>query len=174
MKKLILSVFTIVLVGTLSLAAQTLQEKAKALLKPADCGVADYDAFKNSSFSLKEDVLKTDKNYELISNDITRYAKKDKKLTINNVKADIKKLKNVNTSIKSLNDKVTTLTESGKKLATNAASVKPANKVAAASSNTTNSVKAVDLSRDILKGLSGKVNGDMGTLTGLLAKAAKK
>jgi hypothetical protein len=174
MKKHILISLALVLVSTLSLTAQTIQEKAKALAKPADCGVANYDAFKNSSFSLKDDVLKTDGNYQQVSKEIVKYAKGEKKLTIANVKADIKKLKNVSTSVKSLNDKAGKLAESGKKLSSSTGSVKPQSKLEAVKSNTNNSVKAVDMSRDILKNLSGKVNGDMGTLNGLLQKAVKK
>jgi hypothetical protein len=174
MKKIFLTSIVLVLAGTLSLNSQTLQEKAKALIKPANCGVADYDAFKNSAFTLKDEVVKTDNNYEQVSKEIAKYAKGEKKLTIDNVKSDIKKVKNINASIKSLNTKVTKLSDTGKKLGTNASGVKPSNKIEAATSNTKNSVKAVDLSRDILKGISSKANGDMGTLNGLLKKAVKQ
>ena len=174
MKKLLLALLVITLFGTFSAMAQSLQEKAKALVKPADCGVVDYDAFKNSSFLLKEEVLKTDKNYATVSNDITRYAKGERKLTVTSVKSDIKKVKSVSTSIKSLNDKANKLAESGKNLAANASKVSPASKIETIASNTKNSVKAVDLSREILKGLSTKANNDMGTLNTLLKKAVRR
>ena len=174
MKKLILTLFAIFLASSAFLMAQTLQEKARKLLKPTDIGVTEYDAFKNSSFSLKDEVLKTDKNYDQVSKDLIRYANGSKKLTLNNVNSDIKKVKNMKGSIKSLSDKASTLAESGKKLSTGVAGVKPASKIASATTNTNSSVKAVELSREILKGLSKKVDGDMGTLNGLLTKSIGK
>jgi hypothetical protein len=174
MKKLILTSFALAIAGTLSLMSQTLQQQATALKRPADCGVTDYDAFKNSSFTLKDDVAKTDKNYEQVSTDVAKYASSEKPLTIDNVKADIIKVKEVKTSVKTFDDKVTNLTETGKTLSSNVTSVKPITKVKPATTNTKDSVKAVDLSRDILKSLSTKVDVDLETLNGLLAKLGAK
>jgi hypothetical protein len=173
MKKLL---FTIALAtaGTISIMAQTLQQQATALKKPADCGVTDYDAFKNSSFTLKDDVAKTDKNYETVSADIAKYASSEKPVTIDNVKADITKVKEVKTSLKTFDEKVVSLTETGKNLSSNVTKVKPITKVKPATTNTKDSVKAVDLSRDILKSLSSKVDVDMEKLNALLAKLGGK
>jgi hypothetical protein len=174
MKKLILLTFALAMAGSLSLEAQSLQEKSQALKKPADCGVTDYDAFKNSSFTLKDDVSKTDKNYEQVSTDIAKYASSERPVTLENVKADIAKVKDVKTSVKTFDDKVVKLSETGKTLSSNVTSVKPITKIKPATSNTKDSVKAVDLSRDILKSLSSKVDVDLETLNGLLAKLGGK
>jgi hypothetical protein len=173
MKKLILTSFALAIAG-ISVMAQSLQEQATTLKRPADCGVTDYDAFKNSSFTLKDDVAKTDKNYERVSADVAKYASSEKPVTIDNVKADITMVKEVKTSVKTFDEKVTSLTETGKTLSSNVASVKPITKVKPATSNTKDSVKAVDLSRDILKSLSTKVDADLETLNALLAKLGGK
>ncbi len=170
MKKLILTSIALAFVATLSIMAQSLQQQATALKKPADCGVTDYDAFKNSSFTLKDDVAKTDKNYEQISTDVAKYASSEKPVTLDNVKADINKVKEVKTSLKTFDEKVANLSETGKTLSSNVTSVKPITKIKPATTNTKDSVKAVDLSRDILKSLASKVDVDLGTLNGLLAK----
>jgi hypothetical protein len=174
MKKLILISFALAFAGTLSLKAQSLQEKSQALKRPSDCGVTDYDAFKNSSFTLKDDVSKTDKNYEQVSTDIAKYASSERPVTLDNVKADIVKVKDVKTSVKTFDDKVVKLSETGKTLSSNVTSVKPITKIKPATTNTKESVKAVDLSRDILKSLSSKVDVDLETLNGLLAKLGGK
>jgi len=174
MKKLILASLTLALAGTLSLMAQSLQEQSQALKRPADCGVTDYDAFKNSSFILKDDVAKTDKNYEQVTTDIGKYATSEKEVTVDNVNADINKVKDVKNSVKTFDDKVVQLTETGKTLSSNVTSIKPITKIKPATTNTKDSVKAVDLSRDILKGLSTKVDADLETLNGLLVKAEGK
>ena len=152
-------------------SAQTLQEQALALKKPADCGVVDYDAFKNSSFVLKDDVAKTDKNYEQVTTDIEKYASSEKAITVDNVKADISKVKEIKSSLKTFEDKIAKLTETGKTLSSNVTSVKPVTKIKPATTNTKDSVKAVDLSRDILKNLGTKVDTDLEKLNGLLVKA---
>lgn len=174
MKKILVFAVVFLISGFMAINSQTLQEKAKALIKPADIGVADYDAFKNSSFSLKDEVLKTDKSYDQLSKEVVKYAKGGKKLTYKNVSSDLNKVKNIKTTVKALNDRVGSLAETGKKLSTGAAGVKPGNKVQQATTNTNTSLQAVDLSREILKGLTKKVDADMGTLTGLLSKAIGK
>ncbi len=170
MKRLIFCFIALAFAGTLSVMAQTLQQQSTALKKPADCGVTDYDAFKNSSFTLKDDVAKTDKNYEQLSADIAKYASSERPVTVENVKGDINKVKDVKTSLKTFDEKVVSLTETGKTLSSNVTSVKPVTKIKPATTNTKDSVKAVDLSRDILKSLASKVDVDLETLNGLLAK----
>jgi len=174
MKKLIYSALFLALAGTLSLTGQTLQEQAQTLKSPADCGVTDYDAFKNSSFTLKDDVTKTDKNYEEVTTDIAKYASSEKAVTVENVKADIAKVKSIKASLGTFDEKVASLTETGKTLSSNVTSIKPITKIKPATTNTKDSVKAVDLSRDILKSLSAKVDADIETLNGLLTKAEGK
>jgi hypothetical protein len=174
MKKLILSTIALAIAGTFSVMAQTLQEQAATLKRPADCGVTDYDAFKNSSFTLKDDVARTDKNYSDVSTDIAKYSTSEKPVTVDNVKADISKVKAVKASLSTFDEKITSLTETGKTLSSNVTSVKPITKIKPATTNTKDSVKAVDLSRDIIKGLGTKVDADLTTLNGLLTKAEGK
>ncbi|MCB9012796.1 MAG: hypothetical protein H6539_02015 [Bacteroidales bacterium] len=171
MKKQAFIFLAILSFTSVSLFAQTLQEQAKALPRPADCGVADYDAFKNSSFTLKDDVVKTDKNYEEVTTDIAKYSTSEKPVTVANVKSDISRVKSVKSSLQTFDDKVVKLTDDGKSLTENVTKVKPVTKIKPATSNTKDSVKAVDLSRDMLKELGTKVDADLETLNGLLSKA---
>ena len=170
MKKLTLTTLALAVTCNFSLMSQTLQEQSSSLKRPADCGVTDYDAFKNSAFTLKDDVAKTDKNYEDVTTDIAKYATSEKAVTVANIKADINKVKDVKTSIKTFDEKVVSLSETGKTLSSNVTSVKPITKIKPATTNTKDSVKAVDLSRDILKGLSTKVDADLEKLNSLLEK----
>jgi hypothetical protein len=174
MKKHLLILISLAFAGLLPLMAQSLQQKAQNLKKPADCGVAAYDAFKNSSFSLKDAVAKSDKSYEAITKEIAKYSSKKKPATAENIKADIAKVNTMKTSLKNYDEKIVDLAESGKKLTTSLGSVKPINKIKSATSNTQKSIKAVDLSRQILTGLSSKTNKDLTLLNGLLAKAGGK
>ena len=118
--------------------------------------------------------MKTDKNYEDVTTDIAKYASSEKPITIDNVKADIAKVKAVKTSLSTFDEKITSLSETGKQLSSNVTSIKPITKIKPATTNTKDSVKAVDLSRDVLKSLSTKVDADLETLNGLLNKAEGK
>jgi len=51
------------------------------------CGITDYDEFKNSSFNLLHELLKTDDNYAKIKTDINGYAEGTRDVTVANVKA---------------------------------------------------------------------------------------
>jgi hypothetical protein len=174
MKKLFLSLFALILISSLSIFSQTLQERAQSLKRPGDCGVPDYDAFKNSSFTLKDDILKTDKNYSQVTNNVARYKSGERAVTVDSVKSDINKVKSMKTSLKTFDDKLVSLTEKGKELMNNVTKVKPVTKIKPATSNTKDSVKAVDISKELLKTLSGKVDADLTTLNGLLTKAGGK
>jgi hypothetical protein len=83
-------------------------------------------------------------------------------------------VKSVKASIITFDEKVSALTEKGKTLVSNATKVKPVTKIKPATTNTKESVKAVDVSKELLKTLSGKVDTDLSTLTGLLQKAGGK
>ena len=43
--------------------SQTTSQEAKQLQRPKDSGVQDYDEFKNASFNLLQELIKTDDNY---------------------------------------------------------------------------------------------------------------
>ena len=174
MKKQLFFIIFLAFAGLLPLMAQSLQQKAQSLKKPSDCGVAAYDAFKNSSFGLKDELAKSDKTYEAISKEIAKYSTKKKPATAENIKADIAKVNTMKTNLKNYDEKIVNLAESGKKLSTSLGSVKPINKIKSATSNTQKSIKAVDLSRQLLTGLSSKTNKDLTLLNGLLSKAGGK
>ena len=145
--------------------AQTPREDAKKLKRPKDCGISDYDAFKNSSFSLMAEVLKTDLNYEKIKTDMNGYLSGDQKPTVDGIAADMKRLKSLLKSIKVMDDRVVNLTKDGNDLLKNAKNVKPVTKAKPATSNTKSSLKAVDVSKGLMKELTTSVTGDIDTLT---------
>ena len=145
--------------------AQTARDEAKKLKRPKDCGISDYDSFKNSSFKLLAEVLKTDVNYEQVKTDINGYLTGDQKPTVDGINADMKRLTAILKSIKVMDDRVANLTKDGNDLLKNAKSVKPVTKAKPASSNTKNSLKAVVASKDLMKELTTSVTGDVGALT---------
>jgi hypothetical protein len=171
MKKIFVIVSVLAVTACFSVSAQTAQQKAQNLKRPGDIGVAAYDAFKNSSFNLKDEVAKTDKNYQDIAKEIAKYSTKKKAPTADNIKADIAKVTGIKSSVKTLNDKVVNLAETGIKLTTGLPNVSPVNKIKKATANTQSSLKAIDLSRQMLSGLSSKTGSDLSTLNGLLSKA---
>jgi hypothetical protein len=162
---LFLLFFTVVFVF-----GQTTKEEAKKLARPADCGVSQYDDFKNSSFNLLSELLKTDTNYEKIKVDISGYVEGEKEVTIDGVKGDISRLKSLKGSLESMDERVASLTTDGNDLLENATKVKPVTKVKAATDNTKESLKAVDLSKKMIDEISGQVEEDIKSLTELLPK----
>jgi hypothetical protein len=168
MKKLSLLTLSLLVAFSSLSFGQTALEEAKSLQRPADCGVSDYDAFKNSSFTLKEDLVKTTTNYDKLTADISRYATGEKPVVIDSVKADISRVKQVKNSLKTFDDKLSSLSTEGQDLVNNATSVKPVTKIKPATTNTKSAIKAVDLSKSVLKELGTKVDSDIEKLNALL------
>lgn len=140
---------------------QDAREEAKKLQRPKDCGISDYDAFKNASFNLLGEVKKSDINYDKIKTDIAGYLEGDKQATVDGVKSDINRLKSLNKSMQVMDDRVKKLTQEGNDLLQNAKNVKPVTKVKAATSNTKTSIKAVDVSKDLMKEMGGTIEEDI-------------
>jgi len=163
---LLAAFFTVVFAFSLALTTngQTAREEAKKLERPKDCGVTDYDSFKNASFNLLGEVKKTDLNYEKVKTDIDGYLTGGKEATVDGVKADIKRMKAILKSMQAMDDRVLKLTTEGSDLLQNAKEVKPVTKVKAATSNTKTSIKAIDVSKDLMKEMTGTITGDLDKL----------
>lgn len=155
------------MLATLTVFSQSVVEESENLKKPADCGVEKYDSFKNAAFTLKDDLLKSTKNHAQLSEDIAKYETGEKEKTAINIAGDAAKMKQLKSSLASFDEKVNSLATEGKDLAENVSSVKPITKVKQASGNTKTSMKAVDLSRDLLKELKTNVDKDIETLNKL-------
>ncbi len=151
--------------------SQTKREEAKKLTRPKPCGVCQYDEFMNSSFDLKDQVLRTDIDYDKLTSDIEGYISGDKAISIDAIKSDISKVKRIKESLKTFDDRVVELTKDGNELLEDATKVKPVTKVKPATSNTKDSLKAVDISKGLLGELGEKVEEDVKKLEELLAKA---
>jgi hypothetical protein len=149
---------------TLTSSGQSAREEANKLQRPKDCGVTDYDSFKNASFNLLGEVKKTDLNYAKVKTDIDGYLTGGKEATVDGVKSDINRMKAILKSIEDMDDRVKRLTEEGNDLLQNAKDVKPVTKVKAATSNTKDSIKAVDVSKDLMKELTETATGDLDKL----------
>jgi len=152
------------------ISGQTTKEEAQKLKRPGDCGVSQYDDFKNSSFNLLSELLKTDTNYEQIKGDISGYVEGEKEVTVDGVKGDITRLKKLKGSLESMDERVATLATDGNDLLQNATKVKPVTKVKAATDNTKDSMQAVDLSKKMIDEMSGQVEEDIKSLTDLIPK----
>ncbi len=151
------------------LFGQSTSEEAKKLQRPKDSGITDYDEFKNSSFNLLQELLKTDDNYAKIKTDINGYAEGTRDATVANIKGDYGKLKKLKKSTEVMDDKVKSLSSEGEELLKNASRVKPVTKVKAATSNTKKSIKAVDYSKSMMSEITTEVTEDMEMLSGKLA-----
>ncbi len=149
------------MLSTVIAVGQSTSEEAKMLKNPKDCGVSQYDDFKNSSFSLLSELLKTDANYGGLKADIAGFKSGEKEITIDAVKGDISKFKKLKKSLETMDEKVVTLTSEGNDLLKEATNVKPVTKVKAATDNTKESLKAVDYSKKMIGELTGQVSSDI-------------
>ena len=145
--------------------SQSTKEDAKKHQRPKDSGIKEYDEFKNSSFNLLQELLKTDVNYETIKTDIAGYESGEREITIDNVKGDINRLKRLKKSTEVMDDRVKSLSAEGESLLKNAKDVKPVTKVKAATSNTKKSIQAVDYSKTMMTEITGQVVTDIETLS---------
>ncbi len=154
--------------------SQSTSEEARKLQRPKDSGVQDYDDFKNSSFNLLQELLKTDENYSKIKADINGYAEGSRETTVDNVKTDYGRLKKLKKSTEVMDDRVKSLSSEGEELLKNASQVKPVTKVKAVTDNTKKSMKAVDYSKSMMNEITAEVTTDMETLSGKLAEMGEK
>lgn len=174
MKKITLSLLMILAVSAVTVFAQTTVEQAEELKKPVDCGVDQYDSFKNSAFDLKDDLLKSTKNHEQLSADIRLYETGEREKNTINLAGDAAKMRQLKNSMGDFDDRVNTLASEGKGLADNVAKVKPITKVKQATENTKKSMKAVDVSKSLLKELKTNVEKDLETLDKYLEEEKKE
>ena len=163
--KSLLSVLVIISLSAFIAAGQSTSEEAKKLKNPKDCGVAQYDDFKNSSFSLLSELLKTETNYDGLKADIAGFKNGEKEMTVENIKGDISKFKKLKKSLESMDERVISLTNDGNDLLKDATNVKPVTKVKAATDNTKKSMKAVDYSKKMVDELTVQVSSDIEYLT---------
>ncbi len=154
--------------------SQSTAEEARKLQRPKDSGVQDYDDFKNSSFNLLQELLKTDDNYAKIKTDINGYADGSRETTVENVKTDYGRLKKLKKSTEVMDDRVKSLSSEGEELLQNASKVKPVTKVKAVTDNTKKSMKAVDYSKSMTSEITAQVTTDMKTLAGKLAELGEE
>ena len=170
--KLLVSCLTLVTAFSLVFVAsgQTARIYALKFQRPKDCGLHDYDEFKNSSFDLLGEAIKTDINYEKLNADIQGNLSGEKEFNDSIANADISKLKTVLKLTQLMNDRVKKLTSGGNKLHENSSEIKPATTAKQATSNTKNSMKAVSASMDLLNELTAKVTEDIEALAKRIAK----
>ena len=170
--KLLVPFLTLVTLFSLVFVAsgQTARVNALKFQRPKDCGLHDYDEFKNSSFDLLGEALKADINYEKLNADIQDNLSGEKEFNDSIANADISKLKAVLKSTQLMNDRVKKLTSDGNKLLQNASENQPATTAKQATSNTKNSMKAVNASKDLLSELTGKVTKDIEALAKRIAE----
>ena len=154
--------------------SQSTKEEAKKLQRPKDSGIKDYDEFKNSSFNLLQELLRTDENYEKIKVDVDGYASGKRDAIVSNLKGDYGRLKQLQKSTKVMDDRVKSLSSEGEELLKNASKVKPVTKVKAATSNTKKSIQAVDHSKTMMTEISSNVTTDMKTISDKLAEMGEK
>lgn len=159
MKKLSI-LFTFIFVLTTAFS-QSVVEDAEKLKKPVDCGVDQYDAFKNSAFDLKDDLMKSTKNHAQLSEDIEKYETGEREKNTINLAGDMAKMRQLKNSMGDFDDRVNTLATDGKNLAENVTKVRPVTRVKQATDNTKTSMRAVDLSRELLKELKVNVDKDL-------------
>ena len=107
--KSLLSVLVILMLSAAIAVGQTTAEEAKKLKNPKDCGVSQYDDFKNSSFKLLSELLKTNTNYEGLKADIAGFKSGEKAITLDAVKGDISKFKKLKKSLETMDEKVVAL-----------------------------------------------------------------
>jgi len=146
------------------ISGQTAREEAQKLERPKDCGVSRYDDFKNSSFNLLADILKTDLNYEKLKIDIGGYLSGGKDTTVSGVNTDVNKLKAILKAVKAMDDRVKKLVADGNELLQNAADIKPVTAANQASSNPKTSMKAVELSDKLMHEITNTVSRDIEVL----------
>ena len=171
--KSLLSVLLILMFSAAIAVGQTTSEEAKKLKNPKDCGVSQYDDFKNSSFKLLSELLKTDANYGGLKTDIAGYKSGEKAITIDAVKGDLGKFKKLKKSLETMDERVVALTSDGNDLLKDAKNVKPVTKVKAATDNTKDSLKAVDYSKKMIDELTGQVSSDIEYLSEQLSGLEK-
>jgi uncharacterized caspase-like protein len=159
--KSLFSVLVILSFTTAIVIGQSTREEARKLKNPKDCGVSQYDDFKNSSFKLLSELINTDSNYEGLKTDIAGYKNGGKAITIDAVKGDISKFKKLKKSLETMDERVVALTNDGNDLLKEAKNVKPVTKVKAATDNTKKSLKAVDYSKKMIDELAGQVSSDI-------------
>lgn len=154
--------------------SQGIVDDAEKLKKPVDCGVGQYDAFKNSSFDLKDDLLKSTKNHAQLSEDIAKYDTGEREKNAINLGGDMAKMRQPKNSMGDFDERVNRLAGDGKTLAENVTSVRPVTKVKQATDNTKTSMRAVDLSRDLLKELKTNVDKDLEKLEKYMKEVEKE
>jgi len=172
--KQILFLVPVFLLLSAPIFSQSTSEEAKKLQRPKDSGIKDYDEFKNSSFNLLQELLKTNDNYETIKADVNGYAEGSRDVTVNNVKGDYGRLKKLKKSTEVMDDKVKSLSSEGEELLKNASKVKPVTKVKAATGNTKKSIKAVDYSKSMMNEITAQVASDMENLSAKLAELGEE
>lgn len=165
--------FTFIFVLTAAFS-QSVVEDAEKLKKPVDCGVGQYDAFKNSSFELKDDLLKSTKNHARLREDIAKYDTGEREKNAVNLGGDMAKMRQMKNSMGDFDERVNRLAGDGKTLAENVTGVRPVTKVKQATDNTKTSMRAVDLSRDLLKELKTNVDKDLEKLEKYMKEVEKE
>jgi len=167
------TLFSILVVTILSFSlvlGQSTREEAKKLQKPKDSGITDYDAFKNSSFGLLSELIKTDENYEKTKANVSGYLEGGQEYSVDQVKTDIGEFKKLKKSLENMDERVISLTKEGNDLLQNASNVKPVTKVKAATSNTKKALQAVDLSKSMISEITEGVVGDITKLSSLIGE----
>jgi len=166
--KVSLKVFCLIVITAViplnNISGQTTMEKAKKLERPKDCGVSNYDHFKNSSFNLLEEVLKTDKNYKKTRTEIRGYLSGEKEATRNGIDTEINKAKAVLKSVQAMDERVKKLTADGNKLSHDIAGIEPPGASRQASYNTKTSMDAVHLSDNLMHAIADTVTLDIQVL----------
>ena len=172
--KSVLFLIPLLLFIALPVLSQSTSEEAKKLQRPKDSGVKDYDEFKNSSFNLLQELIKTDNNYSQIKTDLNGYDDGSREISVTNVKTDYTRLKKLKKSTDVMDDRVKSLSSEGEELLKNASNVKPVTKVKAVTSNTKKSVQAVDYSKSMMGEITTQVSTDMENLSVKLAELGEE
>lgn len=141
---------------------------------PGDMGVDQFDAFKNNSFNIMNESIKTDKDITTLDNQVKSYSGSITNTSIDNLRADYKAVLDLSKVKKNLVDKIGQLDNQGKEVITAAKSFTPKLKSVTAVNNTNKAVQALDFSRKKLTNSGALLKADADLLTKELKARGEK
>jgi hypothetical protein len=169
-----LSVAFLILITASSLvlvaSGQTARVNAQKFQRPEDCGLHDYDEFKNSSFNLLGEALKADLNYQKLKAGIQDNFSGEKEFNDSLSNSNLDQLRAMLRSARLMNDRIKILIPDGNELFENVSRIKPETTAKQATSNTKNSMKAVHISGDLLSELTDNLTKDIEALSRRIAR----
>jgi seryl-tRNA synthetase len=151
MKKYIRTVLVMVC-AALSLNAMAQEEKA--LKRPDNISVSNFDDFKNNAFDILEQSSKLKQDVTTLDTEIKNYAGVMSTLSAEKLKKDYNALRDMKRTSQTLTEKISELDNQGKDLLSSAKDVSPKTKSMGATSNTNKSVKGLDSAKKNLNAVA--------------------